>query len=110
MLSAEPVCSCACSCAHLARETAGAARTRLSLRPLFLEGGTQNKTRAYRAAGSRTLVVHHRHAPPTGRPNGRPMTGSGGASSTPRPLGLSADVSGILDRPVKPDDDNGEAV
>jgi hypothetical protein len=33
MFSAEPVCSCACSCAHIARETAGAARTRLSLRP-----------------------------------------------------------------------------
>jgi hypothetical protein len=25
-----------------------------------------------------------RHAPPTGRANARPMTGSGGASSTPR--------------------------
>ncbi len=34
MLSAEPVCSCACSYAHIARETAGAARTRSSLRPL----------------------------------------------------------------------------
>jgi hypothetical protein len=31
--SAEPVCSCAFSCVHLARETAGAARTRSSLRP-----------------------------------------------------------------------------
>jgi hypothetical protein len=36
MLSAEPVCSCAHSYAHIARETAGAARTRLSLRPLLL--------------------------------------------------------------------------
>ena len=33
--SAEPVCSCAHSYAHIARETAGAARTRLSLRPLL---------------------------------------------------------------------------
>jgi hypothetical protein len=33
--SAEPVCSCAHSFVHLAHETAGAARTRLSLRPLF---------------------------------------------------------------------------
>ena len=33
--SAEPVCSCAFSFVHLAHETAGAARTRLSLRPLF---------------------------------------------------------------------------
>jgi hypothetical protein len=31
--SAEPVCSCAFSILHFARETAGAARTRLSLRP-----------------------------------------------------------------------------
>jgi hypothetical protein len=33
--SAEPVCSCAFSYVHFAHETAGAARTRLSLRPLF---------------------------------------------------------------------------
>jgi hypothetical protein len=33
----------------------------------------------------------HRHRPPTGRPNGRPMTGSGGRSSTPRPLGSGLD-------------------
>ena len=31
-----------------------------------------------------------------------------GRSSTPRPLGLSAGGAGILDRPVKPDDDSGE--
>src|SRR5258708_23822908 len=31
-----PVCSCACSYAHIARETAGAASTRRSLRPLLL--------------------------------------------------------------------------
>ena len=35
MLSAEPVCSCALSFVQIARETAGAARIRLSLRPLF---------------------------------------------------------------------------
>src|ERR1700759_243689 len=33
--SAEPVCSCAFSYVQLAHETAGAARTRSSLRPLF---------------------------------------------------------------------------
>ena len=44
-------------------------------------------------------VTAARHAPPTGRPNGRPMTGSGGASSTPRPFNSSADGSGILDHP-----------
>ena len=35
--SAEPVCSCALSFVHFAHETAGAARTRSSLRPLFSE-------------------------------------------------------------------------
>jgi hypothetical protein len=35
MFSAEPVCSCALSFVQIARETAGAARIRLSLRPLF---------------------------------------------------------------------------
>jgi hypothetical protein len=34
MLSAGPVCSCARSCCAIAHETAGAARTRSSLRPL----------------------------------------------------------------------------
>src|ERR1700736_2894686 len=38
--SAEPVCSCAFSCALFAHETAGAARTRYSLRPLI--GGQGN--------------------------------------------------------------------
>src|SRR5450631_4422421 len=38
--SAEPVCSCAFLLSEFARETAGAARTRSSLRPLFCEGGT----------------------------------------------------------------------
>jgi len=36
--SAEPVCSCAHFLVHLAHETAGAARTRHSLRPLIFEG------------------------------------------------------------------------
>ena len=38
--SAEPVCSCALSFMHFARETAGAARTRHSPLPLIGEGGT----------------------------------------------------------------------
>ncbi len=33
-----------------------------------------------------------------------------GASSTPRPLGSSTTVSGILDRPVEPGDDTEFAV
>jgi hypothetical protein len=31
----------------------------------------------------------------------------GGRSSTLRPIGSCTDVSGILDRPVEPDDDSG---
>jgi len=34
------------------------------------------------------------------------MTGSSGVSSTPRLFDFVTDVSGILDRPVKPDDDS----
>jgi hypothetical protein len=34
------------------------------------------------------------------------MTGSSGVSSTPRLLGSITDASGILDRPVKPGDDD----
>src|SRR4051794_12896823 len=55
MLSAEPVCSCAFLLVHLAHETAGAARTRSSLRPLFW-GEWTYKTRAHRAARSRTHI------------------------------------------------------
>src|SRR5882757_10275890 len=39
MSSAEPVCSCALFYVHFARETVGAARTRLSLRPLLVREG-----------------------------------------------------------------------
>jgi hypothetical protein len=53
--SAEPVCSCAFSFVHLAHETAGAARIRLSLHPLVhSEGGNRRKARAHRAARMRT--------------------------------------------------------
>jgi len=44
MFSAEPVCSCAHFLVHIAHETAGAARARLSLRPLFSEGGSEQQT------------------------------------------------------------------
>ena len=40
---------------HFAHETAGAARTRLSLRPLLSEGGNRRKARAHRAA---TMLMH----------------------------------------------------
>jgi hypothetical protein len=42
---------------HIARETAGAARIRSSLRPLFLEGQRNAKLRAHRAA--RSLGMSH---------------------------------------------------
>src|SRR5258708_19153540 len=44
MLSAEPVCSCAFSLCMFAHETAGAARTRSSLRPLKLRGRNDLQT------------------------------------------------------------------
>jgi hypothetical protein len=50
-----PVCSCACSYAHIARETAGAASTRRSLRPL--SGGRFSTARARGVAGRESAFV-----------------------------------------------------
>src|SRR5471032_448464 len=58
-----------------AHETAGAARTRSSLRPLLSRANAFSKTRARRAARTRRHV-HQRLCEPTGRANARPMTGS----------------------------------
>ena len=44
MLSAGPVRSCAHFLVHIAHETAGAARTRSSLRPLYFEGANFQHT------------------------------------------------------------------
>src|SRR5881392_2525063 len=53
-----PVCSCAPNAHFLAHETAGAARTRHSLRPLFGEGGKEFvKARAKHAARILLLVL-----------------------------------------------------
>ena len=57
--SAEPVCSCAHFLVHLAHETAGAARTRHSLRPP-VSRASAIKTRAHRAARLRSHVLHSR--------------------------------------------------
>src|ERR1700694_5257218 len=57
--SAEPVCSCAFLFAHLARETAGAARTRSSLRPLIFRRRDLSKPRAHRAAGTLARIPSH---------------------------------------------------
>ena len=54
--SAEPVCSCAFPFVHFAHETAGAARTRSSLRLFVFEGGGQRIARAPRAAAMRRRV------------------------------------------------------
>jgi hypothetical protein len=43
MFSAEPVCSCAQFPVQIAHETVGAARTRLSLRPLIFGGGKRKE-------------------------------------------------------------------
>jgi hypothetical protein len=62
MFSAEPVCSCACSYAHIARETAGAARIRLSLHPLFSKRvQIFCKPRAPCAARRWSYVLERRH-------------------------------------------------
>ena len=51
-----PVCSCAVLFAQIARETAGAASTRSSLRPLIEEGKRKCKPRAMKAARSRNCI------------------------------------------------------
>jgi hypothetical protein len=56
------------------------------------------RVRATRWLAMTGMVRRHRMLsyPPTGRPNGRPMTGSGRVSSTPRPIDSVTDASGIL--------------
>ena len=54
--SAEPVCSCAFSSVHIAHETAGAARTRPSLRPLFLGRANDRQTSAQNPPRERELI------------------------------------------------------
>src|SRR4029453_5986673 len=53
----EPVCSCAHSFAHFARETAGAACTRHSLLPLFLGRGHRMQTSGTTMPRERTTVT-----------------------------------------------------
>jgi len=63
MLSAELVCSCACCYAHIAHETAGAARTRLSLRPLFFGGSETDANLGQVMPRERGRTSSHRHRP-----------------------------------------------
>jgi hypothetical protein len=55
-VSGEPVVTILVCHLHVAREAAGAAGTRLSLRPLFSWANASRTTRAHRAAGSRNYV------------------------------------------------------
>src|SRR6266404_5723848 len=57
MLSAGPVCSCAHFFVPIAHETAGAARTRSSLRPHWARASV--KLRAHRAARRRNCIHSH---------------------------------------------------
>src|SRR5512132_1683499 len=81
---------------NLAHETAGAARTRHSLLPLFFRGTASCKPRADHAARRRSHAWkrqrrHHTLAV---------VLRESGGPSTPRPLGSITTVSGILDRPI----------
>ncbi len=60
--SAGPVCSCALSFAQIAHETAGAARTRLSLRPLPSERVKRLQISGVSCRGNAD-VCHRRHRP-----------------------------------------------
>lgn len=69
------------------RETAGAARAPVFPAPSLLFGERDCTTRAHHAARTRSCVCaphSHRHRPPLGRANARPITGSSGRSSIPR--------------------------
>ena len=78
--------------AHFAHETAGAARTRHSLRPDFHGVTFSFIARAQRAARSRS---HIQSSSP----------GLTGRSSIPETPGIESTGRGVLGRPVKPGDD-----
>ncbi|MEH2552378.1 hypothetical protein V1283_009023 [Bradyrhizobium sp. AZCC 2262] len=81
-----PVCSCAFLFAQIARETAGAASTRSSLRPLFQEGQTKIQTSGERrrenAASYSVVIVRE-----------------GGRSSIPETAMMESIGRGVLDAP-----------
>jgi hypothetical protein len=67
---------------HFARETAGAARTRFSLRPLLSRRVKDDANLGHIAPRDRETLFT-RHCEPTGRANARPMTGSAKQSIVP---------------------------
>src|SRR5579871_5200426 len=72
------------------------AATRPSLRPQLSKRATTMQSSGKTRRENAKLCLHI--LPVTARESGR--------SSTPRPIGSSTAVSGILDRPVKQDDDS----
>jgi hypothetical protein len=77
----------------------GATGTRLSLRPHSTERVERDAKLGRNAPRERELTslsIFH------------VMVRESGASSIRRPLDLCSNASGILDRPVEPDDDSGE--
>src|SRR6266700_3839465 len=86
----------------IAHETSGAACIRHSLRPLITRG-RENNLQTSGAMGREKAFRCHR--PPPGRPNGRPMTGSGGRSSIPKTLMIEPRSRGVLDTRTRGYDD-----
>ena len=93
-----PVCSCARFVCAIARETAGAARTRSSLRPLFLrrenEMQTSGAMRRENAKSHSVVVTRLVRSHWAGDPVFQ------------RRAVIEPISRGVLDRPVKPDDDS----
>ena len=91
MLSAGPVCSCARSQCAIAHETAGAARTRSSLRPLFSRRANEGANLGRNASRERE-VISSRHRPRLVRRSSRSKGGRrtiqysrGGSDGVERP-------------------------
>ena len=81
-----PVCSCALLFAQIARETAGAASTRSSLRPLFRRGQTKMQT-----SGDQRREIAASHSTVIAR--------EGGRSSIPETAVIESISRGVLDTP-----------
>jgi hypothetical protein len=93
--SAEPVCSCAFSSVHFAHETAGAARTRSSLRPLLLRGPKVTQTSDASRRENTDAYLSQPSCPAT-RPGLRPA-----GRKTPAGHPVIRGVSGRAERPQR---------
>jgi hypothetical protein len=92
-----PVVTCSCAFFICTRGCGCLLSTRHSLRPLFFEGPVDEQLGRIVSRERRRVSLHSS------------CPASSGASSTPRPLGSSNDVSGIVDRPVRPGEGDGES-